>query len=227
MNKILLVEDDIDICEIIKMYMTNTNYTITAAGSAHEAFEIADVESFDLILLDIMLPDITGIDLCNKLRKNLLCPIIFISCIDDDDTIIKALEMGGDDYLVKPFSCSVLLARIEANMRRVRMERESLSLDNTINLNDITIHCNDYTVVKEGRKINLTPIEFKIITYMADNPNRIITLEELYHNIWNGPCCDDVRTVKVHVSNLRKKIEDDPSDPKHIKTVRKIGYIFQ
>lgn len=227
MYKILLVEDDIDICEIIKMYMANTNYTVTTAGSSQEALKIADEEDFDLILLDIMLPDITGIDLCSKLRKDFLCPIIFISCIDDDTTIVNALEMGGDDYLVKPFSCSVLMARIEANMRRVQMDRKNLSSVNTIILNDFTIYGNDCTVIKDGKKINLTPIEFKIITYMAENPERIITLEELYHKIWNEQSFDDVRTVKVHVSNLRKKIEDDPSEPKHIKTVRKIGYMFQ
>jgi DNA-binding response OmpR family regulator len=174
-----------------------------------------------------MLPDITGIDLCSRLRKDLLCPIVFISCIDDDETIIKALEMGGDDYIVKPFNCSVLLARIEANMRRVRIETKNPSAKNKIVLDAFTIDGSDYTVIKDGNKITLTPIEFRIITYMSTNPNRVITLEELYQNIWNEPSFDDVRTVKVHVSNLRKKVEDNPSNPKHIKTVRKIGYIFQ
>ncbi|MEL7646639.1 MAG: response regulator transcription factor [Sedimentibacter sp.] len=227
MYKILLVEDDIDICEIIRMYMSRTDNLIYMANTAQEALQMVNEDSFDLILLDIMLPDITGIDLCSKLRKDLLCPIIFISCIDDDETIVMALEMGGDDYIVKPFSCSVLLARIEANMRRVRMETKNLSDKNKIVLDDFTIESSDYTVVKDGNKINLTPIEFKILTYMVSNPDRVITLEELYQNIWNEPSFDDVRTVKVHVSNLRKKVEDDPSNPKHFKTVRKIGYIFQ
>jgi DNA-binding response OmpR family regulator len=227
MYKILLVEDDIDICEIIKMYMSRAKNSIYIANSANEALRLVNEDSFDLILLDIMLPDITGIDLCSRLRKDLLCPIIFISCIDDDETIVKALEMGGDDYIVKPFNCNVLLARIEANMRRMRIESKNPSAKNKIVLDGFTIDGSDYTVIKDGNKITLTPIEFKIITYMAASPNRVITLEELYQNIWNEPSFDDVRTVKVHVSNLRKKVEDDPSNPKHIKTIRKIGYIFQ
>lgn len=174
-----------------------------------------------------MLPDIMGIDLCSRLRTDLLCPIIFISCIDDDNTIVKALEMGGDDYIVKPFNCSVLLARIEANMRRVRIEANNPSAKTKIVFDDFTIDGSDYTVIKDAKKIALTPIEYKIITYMSTNPNRVITLEELYQNIWNEPSFDDVRTVKVHVSNLRKKVEDNSSNPKHIKTVRKIGYIFE
>lgn len=227
MYKILLVEDDIDICEIIKMYMSRTNNSLHIAHSPNEALKLVNENSYDLILLDIMLPDITGIDLCSRLRKDLLCPIIFMSCIDDDETIVKALEKGGDDYIVKPFNCSVLLARIEANMRRVQMEARNPSTNNKITLDDFTINGSDYTVIKKDKKINLTPIEFKIITYMSANPNRVITLEELHQKIWNEPSLDDVRTVKVHVSNLRKKIEDNPSNPKHIKTVRRIGYLFE
>jgi len=227
MYKILLVEDDLDICEIMKMYMSRTNNSLAIANTAHEALQMVKEDNFDLILLDIMLPDITGIDLCSKLRKeDFFVPIIFISCIDDDETIIKALEMGGDDYIVKPFNCSVVLARIEANMRRVRMAREHPTPKNEIVLEDFTIDGSDYSIIKNGQKIALTPIEFKILTYMTANPERVLTLEELYQNIWHEPSFDDVRTVKVHVSNLRKKLEDDPSNPKHIKTVRKIGYIF-
>lgn len=226
MYKILLVEDDLDICEIIKIYMSRTENIVYIANTADIALQLVNENNFDLILLDIMLPDIVGIDLCSRLRKHLLCPIIFISCIDDDDTIVKALEMGGDDYIVKPFNCSVLLARIEANMRRVLIETKKPSYKKIV-LDDFIIEGSDYTVIKDDKKINLTPIEFKIITYMAANPNRVITLEELYQNIWNEPSFEDVRTVKVHVSNLRKKIEDDPSNPKYIKTVRKIGYFFQ
>lgn len=225
--KILLVEDDIDICEIIKIYMSRTNYSITTANSADEALQLVKENSYDLFLLDIMLPDITGIDLCRKLRKGVFCPIIFISCVDDDEIIVKALEMGGDDYIVKPFNCNVLLARIEANMRRVQVEANNPSPKNKTIFDDFTIDVSDYTVIKNDKKINLTPIEFKIITYMSANPNRVITLEELHQNIWNEPSLDDVRTVKVHVCNLRKKIEDEPSNPKHIKTLRKIGYLFQ
>lgn len=227
MYQLLLVEDDLDICEIIKMYMSRTNHKLHIANSAQQALQLVDVNSYDLILLDIMLPDITGIDLCSRLRKGLMCPIIFISCVDDDDTIVKALQMGGDDYIVKPFNCNVLLARIEANMRRIQIDAKNPSLQNKTTFDDFTIDSSDYTVIKNNEKINLTPIEFKIITYMSANPNRVITLEELHQNIWPEPSLDDFRTVKVHVYNLRKKIEDEPSNPKHIKTLRKIGYTFQ
>ena len=226
MYKILLIEDDIDICEIIKLYLSDTNYNISIVNSANEALNIVDKESFDLILLDIMLPDIDGINLCFQLRKDIYCPIIFISCIDDDATIIKALEMGGDDYLVKPFNCHILIAKIGANIRRVCMERENSISENILQLKKVGIEPSDHTILKNGNKIYLTPIEFKILTYMVSNPNRILTLEEIYNNIWNEPSYDDVRTVKVHVSNLRKKIEDNPSEPEYIKTVRRVGYFF-
>ena len=227
MYNILVVEDDIDICEIIKLYMSRTNYIVKSVHTANEALSVVSKTNFDLILLDIMLPDITGIDLCYKLRKDFLCPIIFMSCIDDDETIVKALEMGGDDYIVKPFSYNVLLAKIEANIRRISYERKNHKSDRYIISPKLVIDSSDYTIIRNGEKINLTPIEFKILTYMVSNSNRTITLHELYENIWNEQSFDDVRTVKVHVSNLRKKIEEDHSNPKHLITVRKIGYMFQ
>lgn len=226
MPKILLVDDDLDICEIIKLNLNGYNYELFVANNAQEALKIINNGAIDLVLLDIMLPDLDGVNFCGNLRKITNCPVIFISCIDDDNTIIRALEMGGDDYLVKPFNSNILIARIEANLRRVNMIEENLISNSEYQFGDCTIEINDHTVLKKGEKIYLSPIEIKILLFMVDNPNRILSLDEIYDNIWTTPSYGDVRTVKVHVSNLRKKVEDDPSTPKYIKTIRRTGYFF-
>lgn len=227
MYKILLIEDDLDICEIIKLYLSKTKYSVSVVNTAEEALETVEVQNYDLILLDIMLPDINGVELCKKLRKNIYSPIIFISCIDDDGTVVKALETGGDDYLVKPFNNSILIARIEANLRRVEIERKNISKKNIIDFKDFIIEPKKHLIIKNNKEIYLTPIEFKILIFMIENPNRILTLEEIYEKIWKEKSYDDVRTVKVHVSNLRKKIEQDASNPVYIQTIRRTGYIFK
>lgn len=226
MFKILLVEDDMDICEIIRINLVNADYAVTLTHTKNEAIHAVENEKFDLILLDIMLPDGNGVELCAEIRKRVHSPIIFISCLDDDSTIIQALKMGGDDYLVKPFNLSILLARIDAHMRRVQMERRIAGQEHSLQIGNIKIGLDDHTIYKDNQAIYLSPIEFDILSYMFENPDRILSLEEIYQNVWNEPSVDDVRTVKVHVSNLRRKLEDDPVDPKHIKTIRRIGYLF-
>lgn len=227
MMNILLVDDDLDICEIIKINLSSHDYNLYIANDGKEALSHLYDCNIDLILLDIVLPDLDGVDFCGEIRKINNCPIIFISCIDDDETIVRALEMGGDDYLVKPFNTTILAARIEANLRRVKIDSNTTkdplpkkSFGNCI------IDSSDHTVIKNGEQIYLSPLEFKILNFMVDNPNRVLSLSEIYDNIWTTPSYGDVRTVKVHVSNIRKKIEDDPADPRHITTIRRIGYYF-
>ncbi len=227
MINLLLVDDDLDICEIIKINLCSQNYNLYIANNGKDALSHLEDCNIDLILLDIMLPDLDGVDFCGEIRKINNCPIIFISCIDDDNTIIRALEMGGDDYLVKPFNSNILIARIEANLRRVEIQvnKTEDSLPKNA-FGNCLIDPSDHTVIKNGEQIYLSPLEFKILNFMIDNPNRVLSLSEIYDNIWTTPSYGDVRTVKVHISNLRKKIEDDPSEPHHITTIRRIGYYF-
>lgn len=226
MYQILIIEDDADIVDVVRFYFeSNPEYCLTAANSPLEALRYADEQVFDLVLLDIMLPEIDGIDLCRQLRRKNFCPIIFISCLDDDETIVKAFKTGGDDYLVKPFTGPVLLARIEANLRRARgrFQSENATVEKGTLKLDIKTH-----VARMGeREIYLSPTEFEILYYMMEHAGEILEMEKIYYYIWHQPSYGDVRTISVHISNLRKKIEEDPNDPKHIKTVRRIGYVFQ
>ena len=225
MPRILIIEDDPEIVELIVFYLRNNHdYRLKSAFNAAQALTILEIDTFDLILLDIMLPGLDGIDLCAQLRRNTFCPIIFISSLDDEETIVRALNMGGDDYIVKPFTSSILIARMEANLRRA--SRMAVREAEVISVGELSLDCGSHTVSKEGKTIYLTPTEFEILYFMMLHKGEILEMEAIYYFVWHKPSCGDVRTISVHVSNLRKKIEDNPNNPIHIKTVRRLGYRF-
>ncbi len=223
MDRILLVEDDASVADIIRGYvLSDERYAVEWAQNAQQALQIAR-GGCDLILLDIMLPDVDGLALCASFRQTLFCPILFVSSLDDERTIVRALQLGGDDYIVKPFKAAVLLAKIEANLRRLRNsfaaaveEKGALALDE-----------NTHTLKKLGGVVYLSPTEFYIMQFFMRNPRRTLELEEIFRAIWQQPSYGDVRTVPVHIRNLRKKIEDDPDNPRYIKTIKRIGYWFE
>ena len=229
MKRILLVEDDEIISNIIMFYLRKKpDYHVTLAKNAQEALSAAkDIP--DIILLDICLPDINGVKLCAKLRETIYCPIIFISCLDDEDTIVKALETGGDDYLTKPFSEKMLETRIEANLRRVKLDQlkdRAKTAQKRILFEDFEINCENHTIIKGGTTVHLAPIEYSILMYFVSNPEKTVSPDELYENIWGSSGYGDVRTVVTHVYNLRKIIETDFGDPKYISNIRGCGYYF-
>jgi DNA-binding response OmpR family regulator len=226
MAKILIVEDDPEIIESVRFYLRKRlDFQLTGVPDAIEALNITEKTAFDLILLDIMLPGISGIDLCVQLRHNMFCPIIFISSLDDDETIVKSLNYGGDDYLVKPFTGPVLIARLDANLRRCN--RLAVRNTDNIQIGDISLDCSTHIVRKGNTEIYLSPTEFEILYFMMNHRGEILEMETIYYFVWHRPSCGDVRTISVHVSNLRKKIEDSPNNPVHIKTVRRLGYQFE
>ena len=224
MVRVLLVEDDPVIAKIIHYYLSECKeYEIKWAQNASQAIELCGANT-DVILLDIMLPDINGIDLCARLRRKIYCPIIFISCLDDEETIVRALETGGDDYLTKPFNTRVLQARIQANLRRVQIERAERPQQ--VSFRDFSVDTASHSLTRKNESIPLAPIEFGILMYLLNHPNRIVTPDELYEAVWDKPSYGDVRTVIVHVYNLRKKLEPNPARPQYIKNVRGKGYNF-
>ena len=177
MSQILLVEDDEEICEILQFYLLeNSEYQVTITHSAEQALSLIRLRRFDLALLDIQLPGIDGIDLCAELRKVSNCPVIFISCINDDETIIRALNMGGDDYLVKPFRPAVLMARIEANLRRLQMARPETA---KLTAGELEMDTLTHTVLKNGEVIPLSPTEYEILYFLMTHPGRFVTFEEV------------------------------------------------
>jgi DNA-binding response OmpR family regulator len=225
MPKILIVEDNPEIIESVSYYLRKRpEFELTSVPDAFQALSVVKKTSFDLILLDILLPKINGIDLCIQLRHDLFCPIIFLSCLDDDETIVKALNYGGDDYLVKPFTGPVLIARLDANLRR--SNRMAMRATLNIIIGDISLDCANHIVHKGNKEVYLSPTEFDILYFMMNHRGEILEMETIYYYVWHGPSCGDVRTISVHVSNLRKKIEDLPNNPMHIKTVRRLGYQF-
>lgn len=221
MENILLVENNQEIAEIIRFYLRD-HYETTLVESAEDALLVISNRSFDVILLDILLPGMNGIELCSKIRQQVFCPIIFISCLSDEKTIINGLNMGGDDYIVKPFKGPLLIAHIEANLRRSRIHREEKDLQ----VKGLTLNQETHKVIKDDLEIILSPIEYEILYYLFKNRGRLVTFDDLYSSVWHQNSIGDVRTVFVHIRNIRKKIESDPNNPVYIKTERHRGYIF-
>lgn len=223
MIRILLVEDDIEIRRSIKYYLAEAElYEIVAVDSAEEALK-RKWENFHLILLDIMLPDMNGIELCREFRKIFQCPILFITCLDDTDTIVNALRMGGDDYIVKPFDNQVLEARIQANLRRVRMEHD-LPEHLRLQSGSMILDPQKQALFQEGKEIPLSHLEYRLLAYMMEHRGEYFESQELYRILWGNASNGDCRTVVVHIYNLRKKIEKNPLEPEHLINVRGKGY---
>lgn len=226
MIRVLLVEDDPVIRDTTCYFLkSQQNFEVVCAETGGDALSHAR-EKFDVILMDILLPDTNGVDLCQRLRSWHHCPIIFTSCLDDTDTIVHALEMGGDDFLAKPYHNKILLARIMANIRRVQMDGAEPSL-NGYHCAAFTLDANSHSMEKDGRSVHLADMEYRILTLFVRYPNTFFTANELYQKIWGKESLGDVRTVQVHIHNLRSKIEPDPAKPVYLKNVWGKGYVFQ
>ena len=224
MKRILIIEDDREIARLIQLYLEQTGqYEAAVTHSAEAALMLLDTQQPDCILLDVMLPHMDGITFCQQLRSRIYCPIIFISCLDDEDTIVRAMNMGGDDYLVKPFSKSILLAYVEANIRR---SQKMHSLSSALVVRDLTLDPATHRVTKRGVEITLSPTEYEILYYLMRRSGEYVPFETLYAAVWGQPSMGAIRTLFTHILNLRKKIEDDIRNPEYIKTHQRNGYIF-
>ncbi len=225
MIHVLLVEDDAEVARIVKYYLAgNDRYEVVWAKDAAEAV-LASRDWFDVILMDVMLPDQSGIELCARLREWHKCPVIFLSCLDDSGTIIDALEHGGDDYITKPFDNEVLEARIQANLRRVQMDRQEPAA-NALSCRGFSLDAASHTVLRDGKRYPLPPTEFRMLSYLMQHPGQCFRSGELYRLIWGRISYGDNRTVVVHMHNLRKKIEEDPAAPRYLKNLWGKGYFF-
>ncbi len=224
MIRVLLVEDDPLVAKIILYYLEQAqSYEVVWAKTGSDAYANAR-DKFDIILLDILLPDVNGIDLCARLTEWHDCPIIFISCLDCSDTIVKALENGGDDFIVKPFDNKILEARIKANLRRANK-----TVDQTKNILECTgfkLDANRHVVIKKEGEFKLSSTEFKILAFLMQNPGKYYTPKELYYQIWGAKSYGDARTVIVHIHNIRNKIEEDVNNPMFLRMEWGQGYYF-
>ena len=227
MDRVLIVEDDKEIARIIRYYLSQDNlYEVVSAASAEEALFLAR-DAYDIILLDVGLPDQSGIDLCAQLRQWHDCPILFISCLDDSNTIISALQQGGDDYIVKPFENEILHARIQANLRRWRNDRQQKKTVNELRCASFTLNAQTHELTKtDGTCYPLVPMEFKILAFLMQHAGQCYKASELYNHIWGKSSYGDHRTVVVHIHNQRPKIEQDPAEPQLLQSVWGKGYCF-
>ncbi len=226
-KKVLVVDDEPEICELINLYLSREGFEVSTAKNSQEALKLAREKEPDLIILDILLPDIDGIEICMELRKITEVPIIFLSCKGESEDKIMGLTVGGDDYITKPFSPGEMVARVKAHLRRSRlMQEKDKEQTSRLVFPNLVIDLLSHEVLLGGKKIDLSSMEFKILAVLAQNPNKVFSAEELYEKAWGSNSMGDFRTLMVHISNLRKKIEPDPSQPRYITTIRGVGYKF-
>ena len=222
-KRILIVDDDTDLSFIISEMLDGCGYESVRAESAEEAFDILSHKSFHLILLDINLPDSVGFDICRQLREVSDVPVIFASARTAEDDRITSFDIGGDDYLPKPYSMKELLSRINALIRRAYGQ----SGDSRLSFGDIVIDTAARTVTRRGGKITLAQREFDLLEYLCRNRNTAIPKDKLLSEVWGAFSGVEPSTLAVHIRWLREKLEDDPADPKYIKTVWRLGYMLE
>lgn len=230
---ILTVDDEIHILELLKYNLENNGFAVLQAETGEEALEILDNQIVDAIVLDLMLPGIDGLEVLRRIRSNpVLCkiPVVMLTAKNEEIDTVLGLEMGADDYLGKPFSMRELLARIKAVFRRIEElpKADSKEQDQKkIMVKNLEIFEENRTVFKDGEPIDMPLKEFELLRLLAKNPGRVFSRDDLLEKIWGYDYFGETRTVDVHIRHLRKKIEEDDSQPFFIKTVRGIGYKFR
>lgn len=223
--KLLLVEDDLEISEMLKSFLSTENFEVVVAHDGKEACELFTQTLFDIVLLDLMIPKINGMDVMQQIRKHSIVPIIIMSAKDTDSDITLGLGLGADDYITKPFSVTQVLARIKANLRRTQQYTTTSVITQTLlTCGELTMNLDDYSVWKNKNKVELTAKEFEILKLLLQNPKKVYTKEQIYSVVWKDAYLGDENAVNVHISRLRNKVEDNPRSPKYILTVWGIGY---
>lgn len=226
-EQILLVEDDLEIGAMVHNYLSMEGFTVVHATTGEEALRIFEANAaFSLILLDIMLPKLNGIDILRLVREKSLIPILIISAKDSDVDKALGLGFGADDYIAKPFSMIELLARVKAAIRRATRYSDTgkSAQENIVHVRELTMNLDNLTVSKNGRELKLTSKELYMLKLFITNPKKIFTKEQIYRSVWKDEYYGDENIINVHMSRLREKIEDNPSEPKYIKTLWGIGY---
>ena len=227
MKKILVVDDEKPISDIVKFNLTKEGYEVHTAYDGEEALEkVTEVEP-DLILLDLMLPKMDGLEVAREVRKNYDMPIIMVTAKDSEIDKVLGLELGADDYVTKPFSNRELIARVKANLRRGQGAQKVEEVSTDIEIGDLTIHPDAYMVTKRGEQVDLTHREFELLHYLGKHLGQVMTREHLLQTVWGYDYFGDVRTVDVTVRRLREKIEDNPSHPTYLVTRRGVGYYLR
>ena len=223
MTDILIIEDDKDLGQLISDFLKKEGWTVTLAETAEDGLKLLEGEAFKLLLLDVMLPGKDGFEALRELRESKNLPVLMMSAKSDDESRILGVELGADDYVDKSFSIPVLISKIKALMRRsydIAEDKEILSSDG------ITVDIDARKVYKEGELVDVKGKEFDLLVYLMQNKGKALRKETIFNNVWGADCFSELSSLGVYVSWLRDKIEDNPKEPKLIKTVYKVGYQF-
>ncbi|WP_163193597.1 response regulator transcription factor [Clostridium thermarum] len=227
MKKILIIEDDISIAELERDYLEINGFEVEIQQRGDKGLQRVLEEDFNLVIIDIMLPGIDGFEICRQIRNNKNTPILMVSAKNEDIDKIRALGLGADDYVTKPFSPSELLARVKAHISRYeRLVGGKDVKKGVMEIRGLTIDETSRRVYVNNKEVILTTKEFDLLLFLASNPNRVFTKEEIFERIWGMDSQGDVATVTVHIRKLREKVEENPSEPRFIETIWGVGYRF-
>lgn len=219
MPLVMVVDDDQDLAEMLGIVLTSEGYEVNLINRGDEVISAFESQTPDLVLLDIMLPGIDGVEVCKKIREKSMVPIVMLTAKGETQDVVSGLEAGADDYMVKPFNPQELVARL-----KVRMRRSGAVSNSGLRIGNIEIDQVSHTILCEGKTVPLTRLEFDLIVALAKEPGRVFTRESLLSEVWGYRPATDTRLVNVHIQRLRAKVEKDPEDPKIILTVRGVGY---
>ncbi|BCZ44218.1 DNA-binding response regulator [Clostridium gelidum] len=224
-NTVLVVDDEKDIRDVIEIYLMNEGINVISACDGIEAIEKLKTNKIDLIILDVMMPNLDGIRTCLKIREEKKLPIIMLSAKIEDSDKILGLNVGADDYVTKPFNPLELTARVKSQLRRyINFSEEKKQNEDEIIIDGLTLNKASREVFVDGNFVRLTPLEFSILEVLALNRGRVLSTEQIYEQVWNESFNNADNTVAVHIRNIREKIEINPKDPKYIKVVWGVGY---
>lgn len=229
MAKILIIEDEVAIADLEKDYLELSDFEVTIENTGDAGLKTILAEEFDLVILDLMLPGIDGFEVCKEIRKVKNIPILMVSAKKDDIDKIRGLGLGADDYMTKPFSPSELVARVKAHLARYdRLIGEYQKQENDmVEIRGIRIDKTARRVYIDGEERTFTTKEFDLLTFLAENPNRVFRKEDLFRKIWDMDSIGDIATVTVHIKKIREKVEADTSKPQYIETIWGVGYRFK
>ncbi|MGG1397842.1 response regulator transcription factor [Bacillus salipaludis] len=227
-NKVLVVDDEQSIVTLLQYNFEQAGFECLTAMDGEEGKRLAETESPDIIILDLMLPKLDGMDVCKQLRQNkVMTPILMLTAKDDEFDKILGLELGADDYMIKPFSPREVIARVKAILRRTQVQpelNENIKDIEQLVIGELKIYSEKHEAYFRGERLELTLKEFELLLHLAQNSGRVLTRDQLLSAVWNYDFAGDTRIVDVHISHLREKIEDDTKKPIYIKTIRGLGY---
>nr|WP_097677499.1 VanR-ABDEGLN family response regulator transcription factor [Anaerosalibacter sp. Marseille-P3206] len=226
MIKILVVDDEKEIADLLEFYLKNQGYEVIKANTGKDALRFIDSYNIDLAILDIMLPDIDGFTILKKIRESYFYPVIMLTAKVEDIDKVMGLTIGADDYITKPFNPIELIARVKTQIRRTKLYNKEIESD-FIDINGLHINMDSHKVYINEKVIDLTPLEYDILLYLAKNKGKVISAEELFTNVWGDKYINNNNTVMAHIARLREKMGENARKPKYIKTVWGVGYIIE